>query len=79
MLKMKVTKEISLSNFEFWSGAVDTVKYLTTEELDQIEFMLMDLHPEGLDATQINDIFWFEDDMLAEWLGYNNFEEIMER
>lgn len=76
---MKITSEKSLREFDFWSGAVDTVKYLTFEELDEIENILEDLYPDGLDETAINDLFWFEDDTIAEWLGYNNFEEIMHR
>lgn len=71
--------EKSLRNFEFWSGAKDTVKYLTDSELDTIEYILEDIYPEGMTDTQINDIFWFEDDWIAEMLGYNNFEEIMYR
>lgn len=27
--------------------------------------------------TEINDIFWFEEDFIAETLGYNDFEELM--
>lgn len=76
---MKITSEKSLREFDFWSGAVDTVKYLTFEELDEIENILEELYPDGLDETAINDLFWFEDDTIAEWLGYNDFEEIMHR
>lgn len=76
---MKIYEEKSLRNFEFWSGAKDTVKYLTDDELDQIEAILEDTYPEGMEDTEINDLFWFEDDTIAEWLGYNDFEEIMHR
>jgi len=76
---MRITKDESLSNFEFWSGAKDTVKYLTNDELETIESILEDLHPEGMSEGEINDIFWFEEDIIADWLGYNNFEEIMNR
>ena len=76
---MKVYSETSLTNFEFWSGGKDTAKYLTNEELDLIESILEDCYPDGIDETEINDFFWFEDDTIAEWLGYNDFEEIMER
>lgn len=76
---MKIYTEESLRNFEFWSGAKDTVKYLTDEELDQIEAILEDSYPEGMDETEINDFFWFEDDTIADWLGYLDFEELIHR
>lgn len=76
---MKIYEEKSLSNFEFWSGARDRVKYLTDSELDQIEAILEDAYPDGMEDTQINDLFWFDEDWIAEMLGYNNFEEIMHR
>lgn len=76
---MKIYKEENLRDFEFWSGARDTVKYLTDEELDTIESMLEDIYPDGMDETEINDLFWFEDDYIAEMLGYNDFEELMHR
>lgn len=76
---MRIYTEESLRNFEFWSGAKYTAKYLTDEELDRIEAILEELNPDGMDETEINDFFWFEDDTIAEWLGYNDFEEIMHR
>ena len=76
---MRVYKEESLTSFEFWAGAKDTVKYLTGDEMDAIENILADLYPEGMDETELNDLFRFEDDLIAEWLGYDSFDEIMER
>lgn len=76
---MTITSEKSLRDFEFWSGAKETVKYLTMDELDTIEAILEDLFPDGMNETELNDLFWFDDDTIAEWLGYSSFEEIMER
>lgn len=76
---MKIYEEKSLKDFEFWSGAKDTVKYLTDDELDQIEAILEDSYPDGMSDTEINNFFWFDDDTIAEWLGYSDFEEIMHR
>lgn len=76
---MKIYKHESLTEFEFWSGAKDTVKYLTDEELEQIEDILYPLEPDGMDETYLNDLFWHEADVIAEWLGYEDFDEIMER
>jgi len=52
---------------------------LTDSELEQIEQILAHIYPEGLSEGELNDIFWFERDLIAEWLGYESFEEIMER
>ena len=74
---MKIYTETSLNNFEFWAGAKDTVKYLNDNDLDIIESILDEFYPDGVDETTINDLFWFEDDTIAEWLGYTDFEELM--
>jgi hypothetical protein len=76
---MKIYREVSLTEFDFWAGAKDTIKYLTGYELEQLEQILEDLCWEGLSEEQLNDIFWHERDLIAEWLGYENFDEIMER
>lgn len=75
---MTITKEISLSNFDFWSGAKRTVEWLTTEDLDYIEEQLTEIW-DGLIITEtvINDFFWFEDDAVARMLGYDNFDDLM--
>jgi hypothetical protein len=77
VITMKIYTEQSLRDFDFWSGAADTRQYLTDDEMDTIESILEDLYPNGMDETDINDLFWFEADMIAEWLGYNSFEDIM--
>ena len=76
---MKIYREIPLTEFEFWSGGKDTVEELTEEELDQIEEILEEIYPEGMDETEVNDFLWFERELIAEWLGFKSFDEIMER
>ena len=78
---MKMWKEESLTAFDFWAGTKDTIKELTLDEIEQIEAMLeeLDTEGEGMSETEINGFFWFERDTIAEWLGYSDFEEIMER
>lgn len=76
---MKIITEQKLRNFGFWGGAKDRVKFLTNEELDLIEEELEAwYYPEGLTETQINDIFWFDDDFIASMLGYDLFDTIIE-
>ena len=66
---MKVFSEISLVNFEFWSGAKDNAKQLTYQEMEELEFMLEDIFPDGCSDTQLNDLFWFDFNVICEWLG----------
>ena len=72
---MKIYKEESLRNFEFWSGAKENAKEFTDKHLDQIETILEDMYPDGMDETEINDLFWFEPETIREWLGIEEEEE----
>ena len=74
---MIYTVDESLRNFQFWSGAKDTADQLTAEQIDQIESVLEDCYPDGITDTQINDIFWFESDWIAEQLGFENWESLV--
>ena len=73
---MKITKEISLKDFEAWSGAKDTLNELTESECEQLESVIEELNPDGIDETSLNDILWFENDWIAECLGYRNWEHL---
>ena len=59
-----------------WSGARDRVNDLTDDQIDTILNILSDEYPDGIDGTQLNDFFWFEDDTYAEWLGYKDAEAL---
>lgn len=75
---MKIYTEIALKDFEFWSGAKQTAQYLTDDDFDIIENILED-EGESYSDTDINDIFWFEKDWIAEMLGYIDFDDLMEK
>lgn len=75
---MKIITEKSLRDFAFWSGAVYTAENLTDKQLDEIEQALEETFPEGITDTEINDLFWFENDQLAQWLGFESFEKLLE-
>ena len=66
---MKIYREESLSNFEFWSGAISNAEEFTLEELDRIGDMLEAESPDGMDETEINDLMWFEPEYLASLIG----------
>ena len=71
---MNYTKELNLVNFDFWSGAKQ--HEFTYNELKQLEYILEDLyHEKPPTETDINDLFWFEEEILCEWLNldYNQY------
>lgn len=76
---MRIYREDSLVNFDFWSGASDTVNYLTHDEINTIESILEDSHEDGMSEIEINDFFWFETETIAYWLGYDSFDDIINR
>lgn len=73
---MYVRRDIHLKDFEFWAGAIYTVKYLTDEDMEALEQVFEELYPEGIDEMMLNDTFWFDEDWLAEMLGYEDFEDL---
>lgn len=73
---MIVRQDILLREFEFWCGGMSTASLLTEDELDIIDYCLSELYPDGLTPTEINDILWFDDDWIAEMLGYQDFDTL---
>ena len=72
---MQYTTELNLTNFNFWSGAKQ--HYFTYSELKEIEFSL-DGYLEIPTETDINDLFWFEEEFLCKCIGLN-FDEYQNR
>ena len=80
---MKIISETSLAHFEFWSGAKDTANRIWEEKgeegFKQLEAILEDLYPDGIDETQLNDLLWFEPETVYEWLGIEDEDEEEEK
>jgi len=75
--KMKITKKIGLAEFEGWSGAEDTLSRVINEgKIDDLESILDDLYPDGMDETQLNDLLRFDDGTVFEWCGIRTEEQI---
>ena len=73
---MKITMELSLENFEAWSGAVDTKKkIIEAGKTEEFETLIDELYPDGIDATTLNDILWFDVEWLYDTLGMIDEEE----
>lgn len=80
---MTVTRELSAYDFmnECWSGARDTIEEMTEKEVSTIMDILENdmMSGELMSMTELNDFFWFERDTIADWLGFEDFEEMMHR
>ena len=67
---MRITSELNLVNFEFWAGAKDFADRLTYNEVRDIECILEDIFCNKIPSdTEINDLFWFDDELICEWLN----------
>ena len=73
---MKINYDLSLSQFEAWSGAVRTKNIIMENHLEiEFENLINELYPDGIDATTLNDILWFEDQWIFEALNIEIEEE----
>ena len=73
MLKIYVD---TTANYKPWSGAVNTYETIEEEDkLDDLDFLLEELYPEGISESHLNDILWFESDWVFAQLGIGNMVE----
>lgn len=74
---MEYTKQLNLTEFDFWSGAKQ--HEFTYNELKKLEYIIEDLfHEKPPTETEINDLFWFEEEILCSFIGIN-FNEYLNR
>ena len=72
---LKIYKE-TVSEFTPWQGAVSTYDTIVEEnKLDDLDFLLEELFPEGISEGQLNDILWFESDWVYAQLGIGDVVE----
>ena len=73
---MKIYTEKSLSDFDFWSGAIETADKITeADKWKELETILEIDYPDGIDETELNDLLWFEPEWIFEMLGIGEEEE----
>ena len=54
----------------------DNVANLTPEQLDELDDIISDIYEsDPLTDTQINDLFWFDFELICEWLGIDVDED----
>lgn len=77
---MIIYQEISLADFPFWGTAESHVKYINDKDFEIIEQELEYEHKTqmGIDKTNLNDLFSYYEDYIANILGYDDFEQLKE-
>ena len=77
---MIVHEEISLKEFPFWGLAETTIQYLTDKDFEMLESELeYDTRSNiGINKTDLNDLFAYDEDYIANILGYDDFEQLVE-
>ena len=72
---MKIYTELSdLSEFEPWSGAVDTYnKIIEADKGEEFISELDGIYEDGMTETQLNDLLWFESEWCFELVGLNSY------
>lgn len=72
---MRIYSEIDIRDFEFWDGAEYVADAFSQDDLAEIQDRLVELYPDGMSDTELNDLFWHDEDFVAELAGYSSFEK----
>lgn len=75
---MKVFSEIDIDEFEFWEGGKCVADSFSEDDLEAIQNKLEELYPDGMSDTELNDLFWYDEDFVAGLAGYSSFEKVKE-
>ena len=66
---MRIVKEISVENFEGWSGANDTIEVIEKAgKVDEFDNLIEELYPDGLSEVSLNDLLRFDYEWIYETL-----------
>lgn len=70
-------KEMSIHDFEPWSGAVNTYERLErNNKLNDLGWLLPELFDGDVEETELNDLLWFEPNTVYELVGLQTESEI---
>ena len=73
---MRIYSEKHLSDFTPWGGAKNTLGELTFGQINELNDILEELYSDSIEETDLNDLLWFEQDTIAEWLGFADWETL---
>ena len=66
---------VDIKSFEPWGGASNTWEIVSfADKIEELDFLLEDVYPDGITATELNDLLWFEPDWIYEMLHIDEDE-----
>lgn len=72
---MKIYSE-GIENYKPWSGAVGFYEEIVDAgKLDYLEQVLEEIYPDGMSETYLNDLLWFEEETVRDWLDMEDEDE----
>lgn len=73
---MIIKREMSLRDFDAWSGACSTLKaIINADKVEEFDYLIEEIFPDGLSETELNDLLWFDSDWVFEALGMSDEED----
>ena len=72
---MKIYSEVDIRDFEFWDGGEYVADVFSEDDLEEIQNKLEELYPDGMSDTELNDLFWYDEDFVAGLAGYSSFQK----
>lgn len=75
---MKIYYEVDIDEFEFWQGGKCVADEFSDDDLKEIQNKLEELYPDGMSDMELNDLFWHDEDFVAELAGYSSFQKVKE-
>ena len=65
-----IIENASISNFEAWSGAIDTKKTIIKHNKEnQFDSLIEELYQDGISDVGLNDLLWHDSDWVYEMLN----------
>lgn len=73
---MIIKHEMSLWDFEFWGVDDELLDMLDSTDWMSIESQLEAEYYDGIEEEELNDIFRYDEDFVAQMLGYEDYDEM---
>lgn len=75
---MKIITDKTLFYFEAWGEGKVTLDNLSYDQCEIVENIIDECYPDGIDETALNDFLAYDKDTIADWLGYQDWQDLLD-